>query len=90
MWILPYELALPTFAATAWYHKKLTPQPPALEPFLKEVEDFAMGPYAHALAQGTDLSDAEKQSVAEKLHGYIGPAGGVSDQGQPAGEWRRV
>ena len=69
---LPYELALPTFAATAWYHKKATPQPPALEPFLKEVEDFAMGPYAHALAQGTDLSDDEKRSVADKLHGYIG------------------
>jgi carboxypeptidase C (cathepsin A) len=69
---LPYELALPTFAATAWYHKKVTPQPPALEPYLKEVEDFAMGPYAHALAQGTDLSEEEKHSVAEKLHGYIG------------------
>ena len=69
---LPYELALPTYAATAWYHKKLPPQPAALEPFLKEVEDFAMGPYAHALAQGTDVSDEEKQSVAEKLHEYIG------------------
>lgn len=69
---LPYELALPTYAATAWYHKKLATQPPALEPFLKEVEDYAMGPYAHALALGTDLSDAEKQSVAEKLHDYTG------------------
>jgi carboxypeptidase C (cathepsin A) len=69
---LPYELALPTFAAAAWYHKKVTPQPSALEPFLKEVEDFAMGPYAHALAQGTDISEQEKQAVAEKLHGYIG------------------
>jgi carboxypeptidase C (cathepsin A) len=69
---LPYELALPTFAATAWYHKKVSPQPPALEPFLKEVEDFATGPYAHALALGTDITDEEKQSVAEKLHGYIG------------------
>jgi carboxypeptidase C (cathepsin A) len=69
---LPYVLALPTYAATAWYHKKLATQPPALEPFLKEVEEYAMGPYAHALAQGTDLSDAEKQSVAEKLHDYTG------------------
>jgi carboxypeptidase C (cathepsin A) len=69
---LPYELALPTYAATAWYHKKLPQQPAALEPFLKEVEEFAMGPYAHALAMGTDLSAEEKQSVAEKLHGYIG------------------
>ena len=69
---MPYEMALPTYAATAWYHKRVTPEPPSLEPFLKEVEDFAMGPYAHALAQGTDLSEDEKRSVAEKLHGYIG------------------
>jgi carboxypeptidase C (cathepsin A) len=39
---------------------------------LKEVEDFAMGEYAHALAQGTDLSPSEKQTVAEKLHNYTG------------------
>jgi carboxypeptidase C (cathepsin A) len=69
---LPYELALPTYAATAWYHKKLPTQPAALEPFLKEAEEFAMGPYAHALALGTDLTDAEKQTVAEKLHEFIG------------------
>lgn len=69
---LPYELALPTYAATAWYHKKLPQQPAALEPFLKDVEQYAMGPYAHALAQGTDLGQDEKQSVAEKLHEYTG------------------
>jgi carboxypeptidase C (cathepsin A) len=69
---LPYVLALPTYAATAWYHKKLPLQPAALDPFLKEVEDFAMGPFTHALALGTDLGAAEKQSVAEKLHEYTG------------------
>jgi len=69
---LPYELALPTYAATAWYHKKLSPQPQALDPFLKEVEDFALGEYMHALAEGNALSDAEKQQVAEKLHEYTG------------------
>jgi carboxypeptidase C (cathepsin A) len=69
---LPYEFALPTYAATAWYHKKVSQQGAALEPFLKEVEDFAMGPYAHALALGTDITQEEKQSVAEKLHEYIG------------------
>jgi carboxypeptidase C (cathepsin A) len=69
---LPYELGLPTYAATAWYHKKLPDRPAALEPFLKEVEEFAMGPYAHALALGTDVSAAEKQQVAEKLHAYTG------------------
>ena len=69
---LPYELALPTYAATAWYHKKLSPQPAALDPFLKEVEDFATGEYMHALAQGNALSDTEKQQVAAKLHEYTG------------------
>lgn len=69
---LPYVLALPTYAATAWYHKKVSPQPAALEPFLKEVEDFAVSQYSRALALGTDLPDAEKQSVAEKLHSYTG------------------
>jgi carboxypeptidase C (cathepsin A) len=69
---LPYELALPTYAATAWYHHKLPQQPPALPPLLTEVESFAMGEYAHALEQGTDLSAAEKQAIAEKLHNYTG------------------
>jgi carboxypeptidase C (cathepsin A) len=69
---LPYVLGLPTFAATAWYHKKLPTQPAELEPFLKEVEQFAMGPFAHALALGTDLGADEKQQVAEKLHAYTG------------------
>ena len=69
---LPYELALPTYAATAWYHKKLPQQSAALEPFLKEVEGYSMGEYAHALALGTDLGDDEKKQVAEKLHEYTG------------------
>jgi carboxypeptidase C (cathepsin A) len=69
---LTYQLALPTYAATAWYHKKLPQEPAALEPLLKEVEDFAMGPYGQALAKGTDITEQEKQAVAEKLHNYIG------------------
>lgn len=69
---LPYVLALPTYAATALYHKKLPQQQSAIDPFLKEVEEFAMGPYTHALAQGTDISAQEKQTVAEKMHDYIG------------------
>jgi carboxypeptidase C (cathepsin A) len=68
---LPYELALPTYAATAVYHKKVA-QPASLDAFLKEVEEFSMGAYAHALALGTDVSTTEKQQVAEKLHDYTG------------------
>ena len=69
---VPYELALPTFAATAYYHKRLPTQPAALEPFLNEVEQFALSDYAAALAQGSQLPEAARQSIAEKLHQYTG------------------
>ncbi|MEO7052229.1 MAG: peptidase S10 [Rhodanobacter sp.] len=69
---LPYELGLPTYAATAFYHHKLPQQPAALEPFLQEVEDYAMGPYAQALLVGSRLGAAQRQAVAEKLHSYTG------------------
>jgi carboxypeptidase C (cathepsin A) len=67
-----YALALPTFAASAWYHHKLQPQPPALKPFLEEVQKYALGEYMTALLQGSELPEAQKQAVAEKLHGYTG------------------
>jgi carboxypeptidase C (cathepsin A) len=69
---LPYMLALPTFAATAWYHHKLPNQPPALEPFLREVENFALNDYSQALAAGTMLSAERKSQIAAKLHEYTG------------------
>lgn len=67
-----YALALPTFAASAFYHHKLPTQPAALEPFLAEVEQYALGDYMSALLQGSDLPEARRQAVAEKLHGYTG------------------
>ena len=67
-----YAIGLPTYAATAYYHHKLPTQPAALEPFLHEVEAFAMGEYESALLQGSALSDAQKQAIAEKLHNYTG------------------
>jgi carboxypeptidase C (cathepsin A) len=67
-----YALGLPTFAATAFYHHKLPTQPAALDPFLAEVEQYAMGDYMAALLQGSELPEAKKQAVAEKLHGYTG------------------
>jgi carboxypeptidase C (cathepsin A) len=69
---LPYALALPTYAATAWYHHKLPNQPPALEPLLREVEGFAMSDYLQALAAGSTLSAERKSEVAARLHNYTG------------------
>jgi len=68
----PYALALPTYAASAFYHHKLPQQPAALEPFLKTVEQFALGEYMSALLEGSELSETRKQAVAEKLHEYTG------------------
>ena len=68
----PYALALPTFAATAWYHKRLPSQPAELEPFIKEVEDFALGEYLSALAQGSALTAERRAAIVEKLHAYTG------------------
>jgi carboxypeptidase C (cathepsin A) len=67
-----YALGLPTYAATAFYHHKLATQPAALEPFLAEVETFALGEYESALLQGSMLPEAQKRAVAEKLHNYTG------------------
>jgi len=67
-----YALALPTYAATAWYHKKVTNPPSTLEPFLQEVEQFALGDYMSALLQGSELPEARRQSIAAKLHDYTG------------------
>jgi carboxypeptidase C (cathepsin A) len=69
---LPYELSLPTYAATAWYHHRLPQGQPELAPFLAEVEDFALGDYATALAAGSALPPARRQAVADKLHAYTG------------------
>jgi carboxypeptidase C (cathepsin A) len=68
----PYALALPTYAASAYYHHKLPQQPASLEAFLKTVEKFAMSEYMSALLEGSELSEARKQAVAEKLHQYTG------------------
>jgi carboxypeptidase C (cathepsin A) len=68
----PYALALPTYAATAFYHHKLPQQPAALEPLLKTVEQFALGEYMSALLEGSELAEPRKQAVAEKLHQYTG------------------
>lgn len=70
---LPYPLFLPTYTATAWYHKKLSPELQAdLKKTLKEVEAFALGEYNTALMKGSDLTAAEYDNIATKLSKYTG------------------
>ena len=65
-------LALPTYAAAAWYHRKLPNRPEALVPFLKEVEQFATGEFASALSTGFTLPPERRHAIAETLHNYTG------------------
>jgi carboxypeptidase C (cathepsin A) len=69
---LPYQLALPTYTATAWYHHKLPNSPKELQPLLDEVEHFAMTDYAEALGKGSDLPAEQRHAIEEKLHQYTG------------------
>ncbi|MGB7295824.1 MAG: hypothetical protein WBC70_09580 [Candidatus Aminicenantales bacterium] len=71
---LAYALFLPHYAATAWYHKKLTPELQAkpLKDVLKEAEDFAAGEYWTALFQGNRLPKEEAEKIAAKLAAFTG------------------
>lgn len=65
---LPYTGFFPTFAQTAWYHKKLSPawQAKSVEEVAKAAEIFANGPYQQALFKGDALTDAEARPVIVK------------------------
>lgn len=68
-----YVLSLPTYTATARYHKKLPPDLQSdLETTLQKVEKWAMSEYLLALAQGDYISDEKKEEIAEELSRFTG------------------
>jgi len=71
---LPFILFLPTYAADAWYFKKLDEkyQRMSIEEFTAEVREFAGGEYLTALFKGSRLSEAERERIADKLVAYTG------------------
>ncbi len=69
---LPYELYLPSYAAVAWYHHRLDPQPPDLAALVSRVERFAGGSYAQALFEGSALPAKQKAQLAARLARYTG------------------
>jgi len=76
-----YAVLLPTYTATAWYHKKL----PAglggdLAAALQASRAFAFGEYLQALARGNALSDAERAAVAQKLARFSGVSAEFAEQ----------
>jgi carboxypeptidase C (cathepsin A) len=69
---LPYIFYLPSYAATAWYHKVLKNRPEDLNAFLTEVRKYASTDYANALMKGSNLSQAERAAVVKKLSEFTG------------------
>jgi carboxypeptidase C (cathepsin A) len=70
---LPYILFLPTYAATAWYHKKLDEDLQAdLRKTLEEVKEFALNNYTLALMKGSNLQGEERAEIIKQVARYTG------------------
>ncbi|MBF4491625.1 carboxypeptidase [Flavobacterium sp. MR2016-29] len=67
-------LKLPYFAATAWYHKMLSPdlQNKDLTDMLPEVEDFTINELLPALSKGGFLDEQKRKEIAAKIARYSG------------------
>lgn len=71
---LPYALFLPSYAATAWYHKRLPSdlQSKPLAQVVAEVEEWTSNNYTVALEKGHRLPAQQRQEVAARLSRYTG------------------
>jgi carboxypeptidase C (cathepsin A) len=70
---LPFALFLPTYTATAWYHKKLAPDlQQDLNAALEAAERFAVGEYAAALMQGDALAGEARQRIVQQVARFTG------------------
>ncbi len=71
---LPYPLFLPTYTATAWYHKRLPQdlQAGGLQKAVDEARRFALAEYRTALMQGNTLGEQGWNDVAAKVSRYTG------------------
>jgi carboxypeptidase C (cathepsin A) len=78
---LPFILFLPSYAATAWYHKKLSPElQKDLGKTLSQVEEFASGEYTLALMQGNSLPKQERKKIIQNLAKFTGLSEEYIDQ----------
>ncbi len=69
---LPYIMFLPTYTATAWYHKKLPADLGDLQKAIAESRRFAANEYTIALMKGSSLGPQELSNVARQLARFTG------------------
>lgn len=71
---LPFAMFLPTYAATAWYHKALREDLQALPlaEVIAQAEAFAYGDYTVALMRGSRIGADERLRIAEQVARFSG------------------
>lgn len=71
---LPLVLILPSYATTAWYHKKLSPalQSKSVDQIAQEARLFAANEYMPAMLRIDSLTATEKQTLLDKFSMYTG------------------
>jgi carboxypeptidase C (cathepsin A) len=71
---LPYILFLPTYTATAWYHKRLPAdlQNQPIDRVVAAAEQFALGEYTSALMKGDRIGEDERRRTVEQLARFTG------------------
>lgn len=65
---VPFVIYLPAVTACAFHHRKLAPELLAnFDDTMRQVREFARGPYAAALHRGAALDPAEREKIATEL-----------------------
>jgi carboxypeptidase C (cathepsin A) len=73
---------IPTYTATAWYHKKLPAdlQKQSIEEVTAAAEKWSVGDYAAALMKGNKLTAAERQATIDQMARFTGLPKEIIDQ----------
>lgn len=71
---MPLVLILPSYATTAWYHKRLSPamQAKTVAQVAQEARNFAANEYLPAMMRIDSLSSAERDALADKFAMFTG------------------
>jgi len=70
--IISYVTYLPTMAAAAFYHGKISPGPATLEDFLQEARAFAVDELLPALFRGNTLDQEGRRHLRDRLAYFTG------------------
>ncbi|HVA98876.1 MAG TPA: peptidase S10 [Bacteroidia bacterium] len=88
---LPYALFLPTYATTAQFHKKLSPELESMSvsDLAKKVETFAAGTYTYFLMKGDHASEQLTNEVIDSINYFTSiPKQYIKNANERITDWR--